>query len=166
MKNRGASTVQERGSNMDLIDMELLDLLQNGLPLESRPFQTLGKQLGITEEEVLLRTGGLRRNGYLRRLGGVFDSRKLGYVSTLCAIKVPQNRIEEVAEVINSYHGVTHNYLRKHTFNLWFTLIAPSAEKIQDVLEEIKIKVKINEIINLQAVKVFKVQTNFTMVEV
>lgn len=146
--------------------MKLLNLLQNSLPVESRPFLALGKQLGITEEEVIERIGMLKKNGYIRRIGGIFDSRKLNYFSTLCAIKVPKDRIKEVAEVINNYNGVTHNYIRNHSFNMWFTLIAPSAEKIGEILADIKFKTKINEILNMPAVKVFKVKTNFTMVEV
>lgn len=151
---------------MDRIDMELINLLQNRFTVESRPFLTLGGQLGITEEEVIERIGKLKENGYIRRIGGIFDSRKLGYFSTLCAMEVPENRIEEVAEIINSYSGVTHNYVRNHAFNLWFTLIASSEEKMGEILADIKFKTKIDGILNLPAIRVFKVKTNFNMVEV
>jgi DNA-binding Lrp family transcriptional regulator len=158
--------MKEWGISMDKLDMELLNFLQNSFPVESRPFMTLGNQLGITEEEVIRRIEVLKENGYIRRIGGIFNSGKLGYFSTLCAMKVPENRMMEVVEVINSYNGVTHNYVRNHTINLWFTLIVSSEEKMKEILEDIKFKTKIDEILNLRAVKVFKVKTVFNMVEV
>ena len=151
---------------MDRIDMELLNLIQNSFLVESRPFLTLGKQVGITEEEAIQRIGLLKEKGYIRRLGGIFNSGKLGYFSTLCAIKVSEFRINEISEIINNYSGVTHNYIRNHSFNMWFTLIAPSAEKVEEILADIKVKTEINEILRMHAVRVFKVKTNFTMMEV
>lgn len=168
MRSLGVFIRGERDKRMetDRIDMELLNLLQNGLPMESRPFQTLGRQLGISEENVVRRIGMLKKNGYIRRLGGIFDSGKLGYFSTLCAVKVPEDRIEEVAEIINGYNSVTHNYVRDNVLNMWFTLIAPSAEKIGEIIEDIKLQAEIDEILSMPAVKVFKVKTHFAMAEV
>lgn len=97
----------------------------------------------------------------IRRLGGVFDSRKLGYKGTLCAVKVPQDRIDEVAAVINSYLGITHNYLRDHEYNMWFTILAQSPAKVEQILKEIKEKTGIEDIINLPSQRFFKVLVNF-----
>lgn len=146
---------------MDNIDKKLLNLVQNGLPIESRPFLTVGKKLGITEEEVINRLEKLKRETFIRRIGGIFDSKKLGYVSTLCAISVPEERIEDVSKIINEYEEVTHNYIRNHHYNMWFTIIAQSKEKIDEVIRDIKSKAEINRIINLPSVKLFKIRATF-----
>lgn len=151
---------------MDRTDKELLNLIQDRFPVESRPFLVLANRLGITEADVIQRISILKKNGYIRRIGGIFNSDKLGYYSTLCAIKVPDCRIEKVAEAINCYDGVTHNYIRNHKFNMWFTLIASSAEKIEETLTDIKHKTGIDKILSMPAVKVFKVKASFDMLEV
>lgn len=146
---------------MDNIDKKLLNLVQNGLPVEPRPFLTIGEKLGITEEEVICRLEKLKRETFIRRIGGIFDSKKLGYVSTLCAISVPEERIEDVSKIINEYEEVTHNYIRNHHYNMWFTIIAQSKEKIDEVIKDIKSKAEINRIINLPSVKLFKIRATF-----
>jgi len=111
---------------LDPVDNKLINLIQSNFPLVAEPYREIGTILGIGEDEVMERIKRLKENGVFRRLGGIFDSRKLGYAGTLCAIKVPENRIDETAAVINSFPGVTHNYLREHSFNMWFTVLAPS----------------------------------------
>ena len=110
---------------MDKINKNLLNLIQSNFPIESRPFLKIANELDISENQVIDMIKELENDGYIKRIGGIFDSRKLGYSSTLCAIKVPFDRITEVAEIINSYNGVTHNYIRNHSYNMWFTVIAP-----------------------------------------
>lgn len=165
MKNPGVCIMDGRGirAMIDRKDKELLNLIQSGFPMEPRPFLALANQLDLTEDEVIERIRKLKENGYINRLGGIFDSGKLGFFSTLCAIKVPEDRIEDVAEIINSYEGITHNYIRKHSYNMWFTMIAPSAEEIEENLVEIRTKTGINNVINLPAVRLFKIKVNFDM---
>ncbi|WP_070000021.1 siroheme decarboxylase subunit alpha [Cellulosilyticum sp. I15G10I2] len=141
----------------------LLNKLQIDFPLESRPFLTIAKELDMTEDEVILLINQLKNKGYIRRLGGVFDSKRLGYSSTLCAMEVPEDRIEEVACMINSYQGVTHNYLRSHGYNMWFTLTALDINSIRDIVDEIKYKTKINHVMVLSAVNTFKIRVNFNI---
>ncbi|AEG59891.1 AsnC family transcriptional regulator [Desulforamulus ruminis] len=148
---------------LDHIDRRLLNLIQTDFPICPEPYRVLGENLGITEQEVLNRLEQLTQQDVIRRLGGVFDSRKLGYNGTLCAIKVPQERIEEVAAVINSYIGITHNYLRDHEYNMWFTILAQSPHKVQKILKEIQEKTGIQEIINLPSKRFFKVLVNFDL---
>ena len=107
---------------MDTIDKKLLNLMQNEIPIDKRPFKILGEKLLITENEVLKRVNKLKNEGIIRRIGGIFNSRKIGYTSTLCAAKVPENKIEEVAACINEYDEVTHNYIREDEYNMWFTV--------------------------------------------
>lgn len=150
---------------MDNIDRELLNLLQDRIPTVSRPFLVLGEQLGISEDDVLNRIKVLRENGYIRRIGGIFDSRRLEYFSTLCVLSVPTQRIDEVAAIINGYSCVTHNYIRDNSLNMWFTLITTSREKVEEFLEEIREKSQISRILSLPSEKVYKIKTNFNMQE-
>ena len=143
---------------MDTIDKKLLNLMQNEMPIDKRPFRILGEKLLLTENEVLTRVNKLKKEGIIRRIGGIFNSRKIGYTSTLCVAKVPENKIEEVAACVNDYHEVTHNYIREDEYNMWFTVITHSEENLNNILEEIKRKTELDEIISLPCVKSFKVK--------
>ena len=147
---------------LERIDSELLNLIQEGLPLTTRPYHTLGESLGVGEEEVLSRLKALKASGLIRRIGAVFDSRSMGYYSTLCACRVPEERLEEVAEIISREPGVTHNYQRDHSLNLWFTLTVPDAEEglktIRRLEHETGLKIE-----NMPAKKVFKIKVSFEM---
>ena len=139
---------------------KLLNILQNDFPMESRPFLSIARNLQVSEKEVLDMIKELKEQGYLRRFGGIFDSKKLGYTGTLCAMEVPENKIEEVSRIINSYANVTHNYLRNHKYNMWFTLIEPSLTSRDTHMEEIKTKTGITEILVLNSLKTFKINVN------
>lgn len=147
----------------DQIDRKLLNLIQANFPLSPEPYREIGEALGISEEEVLSRIGKMIDSGLIRRLGGIFDSRKLGYQGTLCAMRVEENLIDKVAAAINSYPGVTHNYLREHDYNMWFTAMAQSKEKLEEMLNQIKKDTGINEILVLPAQKLFKIRVNFEL---
>ncbi len=149
---------------MDSIDKKLLDIIQTDFPITPRPYASLGETLGITEAEALARVRALKENKIIRRLGANFQSAKLGFRSTLCAAKVPEEQLESFVEVVNSYTGVTHNYLRKHNYNVWFTFIGSSWEKVETTLAEITEKTGI-AILNLPATKLFKIRVDFKMDE-
>jgi DNA-binding Lrp family transcriptional regulator len=146
---------------MDDINKAILNRIQSDFPITPRPFLSIAEELGLTEDEVLKRISGLKEIGIIRRIGGNFVPNKLGYVSTLCAAKVPEDKIETFAEIVNRYPGVTHNYLRENIINVWFTFIAPSMEEIEQHLEEISRESGISEILNLPATKVFKIKAQF-----
>ncbi|MPQ30894.1 Lrp/AsnC family transcriptional regulator [Clostridium estertheticum] len=150
---------------MDKTNKNLLNLIQSNFPIESRPFLKIANELDISENQVIDMIKELKNDGYIKRIGGIFDSRKLGYSSTLCAIKVPLDRITEVAEIINSYNGVTHNYIRNHSYNMWFTVIAPSIIEVKEFLNDIKVKTDIDEIIELPVVNLFKINVVFNIKE-
>jgi DNA-binding Lrp family transcriptional regulator len=150
---------------MDNKSKELLNLIQSKFPLEARPFLKLANELDITEQQVIDIIKDLKDKGYIKRLGGIFDSKKLGYYSTLCAIKVPIDRIPEVSKLINSHAGVTHNYMRDHSYNMWFTVIAASVEVVKDFLGYIKRTTGIEDIIELPAINLFKINVNFNIKE-
>ncbi|MBU3161606.1 Lrp/AsnC family transcriptional regulator [Clostridium frigoris] len=150
---------------MDKISKDILNLIQSGFPIESRPFLKIAKELNISENQVIDIISGLKSNGYIKRIGGIFDLRKLGYYSTLCAIKVPVEKIEEVAKFINSNNGVTHNYIRNHSYNMWFTVIKASIEGVKEFLNDIKVKTGIEDIIELPVERLFKINVVFDIKE-
>ncbi|NLT95996.1 MAG: Lrp/AsnC family transcriptional regulator [Clostridia bacterium] len=145
---------------MDIIDKKLLSIIQKDFPICSHPFKEIGATLGITEEETLNRLKKLKEQGVIRRLGAIMDSRKLGYKSTLCAMEVPEEKIPEVAAILDKYIGITHNYLRNHKYNMWFTLITPSEEHLQKTLADLEQKTGY-KIYSLPAKKLFKIKVNF-----
>ncbi len=146
---------------MDDIDKAILNRIQSDFPITSRPYLTIADELNLTEAEVLDRISRLKQMGIIRRIGGNFVPAKLGYVSTLCAAKVPEDKIERFADVVNRFPGVTHNYLRENSFNVWFTFIAPSMEEIEQNLKDIEQETGITEILNLPATRVFKIKAQF-----
>ena len=142
---------------MDKIDKELLNLLQEGLPLSVRPFRQLGKKIGLSENETLCRVNRLKNEGYIRRIGGVFNSHELGFYSTLIAARVNPQKIEEVAEFINSISGVTHNYERNNYYNLWFTLTVGDEAEVDSILNEVAEREGVEAIMKLPSMKLFKI---------
>jgi len=148
-------------SALDDTDKRLLNRIQSDFPVTSRPFQTIADDIGLSENEVLERIGQLKASGIIRRIGANFVPVKLGYVSTLCAAKVPEHRIEFFAQTVNRYTGVTHHYLRENEFNIWFTFIASSMGKIEQYLNDISRETGITEILNLPATNVFKIKAEF-----
>lgn len=152
---------KENNALMDEMDRMILNEIQSHFPIEARPYQVLGEKLGCSEEEALQRVQDLKDREVIRRIGANCNSRKLGYTSTLCAAKVPFRLMERFVEVVNSYMGVTHNYRRDHDYNIWFTLIAPSEEKIERILREIIELTEVGEVISLPAERLFKIQVDF-----
>ncbi len=146
---------------LDQSGRDLLNIVQNGLPVVAEPYRALAEELNVTEEEIIKRLGRLKDTGIIRRLGAVFDSRQVGYKGTLCALKVPPERINEVAAVINGFRGVTHNYLRDHEFNMWFTVLAESRDKLETTIKNIREQTGIKDLLSLPAENVFKIGVHF-----
>jgi siroheme decarboxylase len=154
---------QKPNTPLEDLDRAILNEIQSHFPLVVRPYEEMGKRLGVSEEEVLARVQAMHDAGVIRRIGANFTSRKLGYTSTLCAARVPPEKLEQFAAVVNRYPGVTHNYLRKHRYNVWFTLIAESTGRLAEILEEIKKASGVEEILSLPAREVFKIKVDFPM---
>lgn len=144
-------------------EKQLLNIIQSDFPLTSRPFKELATKLGISEKEVIDLIKDLKQRKIIRRVGAIFDLQKLGYESTLCAIKAPPHRLDEIAEIVNSYAGVTHNYGRENEFNLWFTLIAKNQEELSRLLEEIKEETGVDMILDLPAINLYKIRVDFKL---
>jgi len=148
---------------LDELDKRLLNLVQTRLPVAPEPYRELAQELGVAEEEVIARLRRLIEAKVIRRLGAIFDSRKVGYKGTLCALKVPPERIAGVAAEVNRYPGVTHNYLRNHEYNMWFTILAGSEARLNEIVAEIKGRTGIDECLLLPAVNIFKIRVNFDL---
>lgn len=148
---------------MDHLDRKILNIIQREFPLDARPFKVLGAQVGIDEDDVLERIRRLKNNGIVRRIGAVFDTGNLGFTSTLCAAKVPADRLGKFVGVVNSYRGVTHNYLRDHEYNVWFTFIAPTGGEIEKSLSAISRETGITGIISMPVKRKFKVDARFKL---
>jgi DNA-binding Lrp family transcriptional regulator len=115
---------------MDVRDRELLDTLQNDLPLVERPFAALAEKVDMPEAEVLERIEHLRAEHIVRQLSAIFDTRRLGYQSSLVAARSRDGRTDETAAVFSAHPGVTHNYRRDHDFDLWFTIAVPPNSRL------------------------------------
>ena len=148
---------------MDELDKTILNRIQTRFPLVPRPFDAIARELGTTEAEVLTRVSRLKESGIIRRIGGNFVPGKVGFVSTLCTAQVPEEKVELFARTVNTFSGVTHNYLRENSFNVWFTFIAPSMEVIRDNLARIAEKTGVKRILNLPATHVFKIKAKFDL---
>ena len=148
---------------MDDTDRRLLNVIQKEFPVSERPFEEIGKRLSLDEKEVIERLVRLRETGIIRRIGAVVDPRSLGWVSTLCAARVPNDKIIKFVSVVNEYPGVTHNYERNAYYNIWFTLTAPSWDDVTTTLEDIREKTGIDKVIHLPSKEVFKVKVMFNL---
>ena len=148
---------------MDEIDKKILNILQKEFPLEEQPFLVVCQRCGISEDETIRRVQKMKEDGIIRRIGAVFDGAKLGRVSTLCAARVPEEKIESFIQIVNANKNVTHNYRRDHEYNIWFTVSAVTAEELEAFLKEVKEKTGIMDILDMRAVRTFKINASFDL---
>jgi DNA-binding Lrp family transcriptional regulator len=152
---------------LDETDKKLLNLMQGRFPIERRPFAAVAAAAGLTEDEVLARVGRLSDERIIREITPIFDTRALGYESMLVAAKVDSENPQRAARFINSHPGVTHNYLRNHDFNLWFTLAVEPGSPLgmQGTLDVMAEKTGAESIRQLPTLKLFKIRMDLEMVE-
>ncbi len=123
---------------MDALDRRLVNDLQDGLPIAEHPFAEIANRHAMTEGEVVARLERLLADGVLSRFGPMFHAERLGGGLTLAAMAVPEGRIDEVAEVVNGFAEVAHNYARDHALNMWFVLATERPDRIPAVIAEIE----------------------------
>jgi AdoMet-dependent heme synthase len=149
----------------DPADLALLDALQDDLPLVSRPWNAIAERLGMTEAGILGRLHRLDEAGFIRGISPVLESRPLGlHAATLVALRVPEERVDEVAAIISGYPEVSHNFRREHSYALWFTIAAKDREGVRRVLDEIlqRTGVPAADTLDLPTVKKIKIDVRFS----
>ena len=145
------------------LDRLILKELQDHFPITSRPFAEASGKFDLSEEELIRKIRSLKRRKLIRYAGAIFETKKLGIRSTLVAMKVPEKRLSRVTKIINSYPQVSHNYLRTGEYNIWFTLSAGSKPLLAALLKEIKQKTAIDDVLDLETVRVFKINARFNL---
>lgn len=146
---------------LDALDRAMLEQLQAAFPLVPQPYATLAQALNLEEDDVLVRIARLKEEGIIRQIGAIFDTRRLGYQSTLVAFHVEDGRLEEVAAPISAHPGVSHNYARPHHYNLWYTLAVPPGRPIEEEIQVLARRTGVDDWLNLPALRVFKIRTHF-----
>lgn len=127
----------DKAAELEPLEKHLLNDYQHGLPLVPRPFAAIAERLGVSEQEVIETLESLRERGFVSRVGAVFRANSIG-ASTLAAMAVPEAELETVADIVNGYREVNHNYQREHRFNLWFVVTAEDEAALARVLDDIE----------------------------
>jgi len=149
----------------DSLDKEILNEIQWTFPLVKEPFTEIAKKFSISTEELKERLVKLKHSGVLRQLSAIFDTRKLGYSSSLVAMQIDPDKLEYVAQQVNRHPGVSHNYEREHEFNLWFTLAVPPGSNLEEELEKFSKLQGIKKVRMLPTLKLFKIGVKLDMVD-
>jgi DNA-binding Lrp family transcriptional regulator len=138
---------------------ELLSYIQKKFPLEKNPYKKIAQNLNVSEEEVLKVLKEQKTNSIIRQISPIFDTKRLGYSSSLVAFKIDEKDIDECVNIINSHPGVSHNYERNHAFNIWFTLAVPPSSKLglEKSVKLLAKKCKAKDSIILPTLKMFKI---------
>ena len=176
---------------MNLLEQQILDLIQDAFPLVERPYKVLAEMLNelaancdgannvgetgakpvVSEQDVFEAVERLRASGVIRRIGGVYDSKKLGFISRLCAGKVPaasldfsaepheQTAMEKFAAAVKEVPAITHNYIRSHEYNVWFTVIAQNENEIQTIVDKLCDATELHDVHVMSATRKFKINT-------
>ena len=127
---KGVSLVSHGAGQLGEADLRLLRALQSEFPLVPEPYEAIAESLRLPEEDVLGRTRAFKTDGLIREIIATFDTRRLGYHSALVAMQTDPTRADEAAKVVNEHPGVSHNYLREDSYNLWFTLAVPTGSRL------------------------------------
>ncbi|MDH3659145.1 MAG: Lrp/AsnC family transcriptional regulator [Alphaproteobacteria bacterium] len=143
----------------DPINRALLDRYQRDFPLTAAPYATIGQDLDLAESEVIARLDALKRSGMISRIGAVVAPHRAGW-STLAAVAAPEDRLEEVAELVSALPEVNHNYEREHDFNLWFVVTGKDKDHVARVLGEIGEKTGL-DVLDLPLEQAFHIDLGF-----
>lgn len=149
----------------DQTDLAILNALQDDLPLVSRPWKAIADRIGITETGIINRMKRMEEAGIIRGISPVLESHHLGlHAATLVALRVPEERVDEIAAIISSYPEVSHNFRRDHEYSVWFTIAAQNGEGIQRVLHEIldMSGISASDALDLPTVKKIKIDVRFS----
>ncbi|MEE9565860.1 MAG: Lrp/AsnC family transcriptional regulator [Nitrosopumilaceae archaeon] len=150
---------------MDTLDKEILNEIQWTFPLVSQPYHEIAKKFDISTDVVKKRLTNLKQTGILRQLSAIFDTRRLGYKSSLVALEIEPDKLDYVAHQINRHPGVSHNYERNHQFNLWFTLAVPPGSDLKTEVDKFSKLEGIKKIRLLPTIQLFKIGVKLDMID-
>ena len=150
---------------MDDLDREILNEIQWTFPLVTRPFDHMATKFNTTPQIIKDKLVSLKREGVLRQLSAIFDTRRLGYTSSLVAMEIDPAKLEYIASIINRHPGVSHNYERDHQFNLWFTLAVPPGSDLERELEKFNVIDGIRKVRMLPTLQLFKIGVKLDMID-
>jgi DNA-binding Lrp family transcriptional regulator len=146
------------------LDRQLLNLVQKEVPLVARPFLAIASELEIPEQDVIERLRHWRDDeAVIRQISAIFDTRKLGYTSTLVAMRIPPSKLDEAARLVNEHPGVSHNYERAHEFNLWFTVAVPPGMDLETHVNRLHEITGATATRILPTLKMFKIEVRLDM---
>ena len=150
---------------MDDLDKELLNEIQWSFPLVEKPFDALAKKFDISSETIKEKLQQLKESGVIRQLSAIFDTRRLGYKSSLVAMTVEADKLIDVANIINKHPGVSHNYERNHDFNLWFTIATPPGTNVKTEVDKFSKLSGVKATRMLPTIQMFKIGVKLDMSE-
>ncbi|RJQ25793.1 Lrp/AsnC family transcriptional regulator [Candidatus Parcubacteria bacterium] len=150
---------------MDALDKEILNEIQWSFPLVTEPYKELAKRFKVSDDEMKKRILQLKSAGVLRQLSAIFDTRRLGYKSSLVAMAIRPDKLDSIANLINRHPGVSHNYERNHEYNLWFTLATPPGTDLKTEVDKFAKLDGITKIRLLPTIKLFKIGVKLDMVD-
>jgi DNA-binding Lrp family transcriptional regulator len=151
----------------DEMDLAILSALQDDFPLVSRPWKTIADRLGISESDMLVRMKKMAEAKIIRGISPVLESRHLGlHAATLIALRVPVERLEEVAAIVSSYPEVSHNFERDHVWSLWFTIAAQDRESLKGILNDIleRTRIPARDALDLPTINRIKIDVRFSFI--
>lgn len=129
---------------MDEIDKHIINALQDGFPICAAPYRQVAAQLGLSEQELIDRLKALLENGTLTRFGPLYNAEQMGGALTLAAVKAPIEHFDEIADIINAFPEVAHNYARNHELNMWFVIATETPDQIQQTITAIERQTGLN----------------------
>lgn len=150
-------------ATMDALDQHLLNEMQDRFPLIREPFAELAARTGAEEAVVLERLAALRETGILRQVSPIFDTKALGYATSLVAMRVPPERLRQAARIVNAHPGVSHNYRRTHEFNMWFTIAVPPGADLQAHVDALHAAAGAESTRMLPTLRLFKIGVTLDM---
>ncbi len=159
------TSTPKSATDLDLKDRKLLNILQSTFPLTERPFQEMGQPLDLTEEETMEAVRSLKDRNVVRQISAIFDTRRLGYKTTLVAMRFADEDLDAGARIINEHPGVSHNYARTGPFNLWFTIAVAPDESLEETVEEMSRRAGAETYRMMPTIRFFKIGVNFDMVK-
>ena len=148
---------------IDQTDRQILNVIQSAFPLTEEPFQAIGDQLSLPPDEVIDRIRAMKKIHVVRQISAIFDTRRLGYKTSLVAMRFPQENLHKAALHINRHPGVSHNYERTGSFNLWFTIAVPPHHDLQAVVERMGQEEGAEAVRIMPTIRFFKIGVNFDM---